>query len=172
MDSKKKLQVCLIANGILLIFLTILIFIFQTKSTYFRFGVPDKTDTPLIIVSVKIDTYIKYYILLFIICIVRLSKVIIEQIGKPILKWNIYNPDKANITEFSKNELQMYGNLFYLVSNLRYVFTIMIAITQIDIAVFSVICGEIGSLFTIRMLLNEKTFLQYDEIKDKEMEQI
>ena len=34
----------------------------------------------------------------------------------------------------------------------------MITITQIDLALFSVLVGEITSLFTIRMLLNEKTF--------------
>ena len=34
----------------------------------------------------------------------------------------------------------------------------MITITQIDLALFSVLVGDITTLFTIRMLLNEKTF--------------
>ena len=42
----------------------------------------------------------------------------------------------------------------------------MITITQIDLALFSVLIGEITSLFTIRMLLNEKTFdnIDYSEL--------
>ena len=40
----------------------------------------------------------------------------------------------------------------------------MITIAQIDLAIFSVIIGEITSFFTIRMLLNEKTFIpEYEE---------
>lgn len=34
----------------------------------------------------------------------------------------------------------------------------MITITQIDLALFSVLIGDITTLFTIRMLLNKKTF--------------
>lgn len=42
----------------------------------------------------------------------------------------------------------------------------MITITQIDLALFSVLVGEITTLFTIRMLLNEKTFdnIDYSEL--------
>ena len=34
----------------------------------------------------------------------------------------------------------------------------MVSITQIDIALFSLIASQITSIFTIRLLLNEKTF--------------
>ena len=48
--------------------------------------------------------------------------------------------------------------MLYLIDNLRYVFTLMITISQIDLAIYGVLVGEITSIFTIRMLLNEKTF--------------
>ena len=66
--------------------------------------------------------------------------------------------------------------MLYLIDNLRYVFTLMITIAQIDLAIFSVIIGEITSFFTIRKLLNEKTFIpEYEEelynvvLKDNEI---
>ena len=100
----------------------------------------------------------KYACVLGLIAGIRIIKVGVTEISDPVLSFTIYNPDKKNIEEFSKNELQFYANFLYLIDNIRYVFTLMITITQIDLALFSVLIGEITSLFTIRMLLNEKTF--------------
>jgi hypothetical protein len=166
MNSNKKLQLCIIIYLILVISLITLIFIYQTKNKYFRWGVPDVNDEPLIIISVKIDTYNKYFILLFCITIFRIVKVIITEIADPILAFTIYNPDKKNIEDFGKFELQFYANTLYFIDSIRYVFTIMLAITQIDIALFDTIIGELTTIFTIRLLLNEKTFdkLDYTEL--------
>jgi len=158
MEVKKKLQLCILVYGILLILIVIIINFFQTKSTYFRWGVPNKDEEPLIIISVNIDNYYKYFSLLFLITIIRIIKVGVNEIADPIITFNIYNPDKKNIEDFGKNELQFYGNMLYLIDNLRYVFTLMITISQIDLAIYGVLVGEITSIFTIRMLLNEKTF--------------
>ena len=158
MEVKKKLQLCILVYGILLILIVIIINFFQTKSTYFRWGVPNKDEEPLIIISVNIDNYYKYFSLLFLITIIRIIKVGVNEIANPIITFNIYNPDKKNIEDFGKNELQFYGNMLYLIDNLRYVFTLMITISQIDLAIYGVLVGEITSIFTIRMLLNEKTF--------------
>ena len=158
MEVKKKLQLCILVYGILLILIVIIINFFQTKSTYFRWGVPNKDEEPLIIISVNIDNYYKYFSLLFLITIIRIIKVGVTEIADPIITFNIYNPDKKNIEDFGKNELQFYGNMLYLIDNLRYVLTLMITISQIDLAIYGVLVGEITSIFTIRMLLNEKTF--------------
>tara|TARA_B100000674_G_C37682184_1_gene842047 strand:- start:350 stop:850 length:501 start_codon:yes stop_codon:yes gene_type:complete len=158
MEVKKKLQLCILVYSILLILIVIVINFFQTKSTYFRWGVPNKDEEPLIIISVNIDNYYKYFSLLFLITIIRIIKVGVNEIANPIITFNIYNPDKKNIEDFGKNELQFYGNMLYLIDNLRYVFTLMITISQIDLAIYGVLVGEITSIFTIRMLLNEKTF--------------
>ena len=76
----------------------------------------------------------------------------------PVVGFNIYNPDKKVITEFTKNELQFFGNMMFLTSSLRYIFEVMVTITQLDIAIYSVIISEITTIFTIRLLLNEKRF--------------
>ncbi len=164
MDSKTKLKYCSIIYTILLAIIIFCVFYFQSYSVYFRYGVPEKNQEPLIVLSVNIDNYYKYSCLLCMITLIRIVKVGVAELTDPILSFTIYNPDKKNIPDFTKNELQFYANYIYLIGSLRYVFTLMITIAQIDLAIFSVIIGEITSFFTIRMLLNEKTFIpEYEE---------
>tara|TARA_B100000575_G_C22987020_1_gene569295 strand:- start:8 stop:517 length:510 start_codon:yes stop_codon:yes gene_type:complete len=167
MNNKNKLKWCSIIYIIVLSIIISIIFYFQSYDKYFRWGVPKLDEEPLIVLSVKIDNYYKYSSVLFFIGCIRIIKVGVSEITDPILSFTIYNPDKKNIIDFSKNELQFYANLLYLIDSIRYVFTLMITITQIDLALFSVLIGEITSFFTIRMLLNEKTFStfnNYDEL--------
>jgi len=155
MDKSKKLKYCVIANILVLTMVIALSIVYRDDSDYWNVG-PNKN---LIVISVHIDTLNKYFLLLLVISVINISKVVIEEIGMPILGFNIYNPDKKKINEFTKIELQLYGNAMYFTSGIRGVFMLMINIAQIDIAIFNVIVCEIASIFTIRMLLNEKTFI-------------
>lgn len=155
MDKSKKLKYCVIANILVLTMVIVLSIVYRDDSDYWNVG-PNKN---LIVISVHIDTLNKYFLLLLVISVINISKVVIEEIGMPILGFNIYNPDKKKINEFTKIELQLYGNVMYFTSGIRGVFMLMINIAQIDIAIFNVIVCEIASIFTIRMLLNEKTFI-------------
>jgi hypothetical protein len=154
MKAKTKLTYCVAGNILLLVVIVIIITHFQHESKYFRFG----PSNDLIVISVNINTNNKYLTLLFIISLVKIIKVVVEEIGMPVVGFNIYNPDKKVITEFTKNELQFFGNMLFLTSSLRYIFEVMITITQLDIAIYSVIISEITTIFTIRLLLNEKRF--------------
>jgi hypothetical protein len=118
---------------------------------------------------VHIDTWTKYIITLVFIAIVDIIRVISEEIGMPIINFNIYNPDKKVITEFTKFELQLYGNSMYALTSIRGVFITLISITQFDIALWSLLIGETSALFTIRALLNEKIFEQYAELETVEI---
>jgi len=155
MNVNKKLKICVITNLSLLLLSITLISIFDNDSSpYWNFGPNEK----LIVISIKIDNWKSYIILLFFISILKCTKCIIEEIANPIISFNIYNPDKKVITEFTKFELQFYGNSMYLIDSIRNVFMIMITISQIDIALWGVLISEITSIFTIRYLLNEKKF--------------
>ncbi len=127
---------------------------FASESKYFRLG----PNEEFIVISVKINTHTRYFILLFLISLVKITKVVIEEIGNPIMDFSIYNPDKKIITEFTKNQLFIISNTMYLISSIRYVFEIMITVTQIDIALFSVVAVAGAGLISTRYLLNEKTF--------------
>ena len=163
MQQKIKLQICLVCNFVLLLVVSILMYIFESNSKYCRFG----PQNNLIVINVKINTYTRYYILLGIVTFIKASKVLIEELGMPVLGFSIYNPDKKVITEFRKNELQFYACSMYLISNLRYIFEIMLTISQIDIAIYSVIISELTGIITIRMLLNEKEFKTSDDIEER-----
>ena len=158
-EPREKLQYCLAIYSILLFIILYIVFSYQTENDYFRWGVPSESEPPLIVISVVIDDYYKYCGLLGFITIVRATKVLVTEVAEPILAFTIYNPDKKEIRDFTKNELQFYGNSLYLIDSLRYVFTIMITITQIDIAIYDALVGEFTTMLTIRMLLNEKVFI-------------
>ena len=164
-DINRKLKVCVFSNLLLLSFVISIILLFKDdKSTYLRWGPQDD----LIIISVAINNMTKYFMLLGIIAIIKISDVVIAEIASPIIGFNIYNPDKKVITDFTKNELQFYGNSMYLIDAIKAVLLIMVNISQIDIALWGVIISETTSLFTIRMLLNEKEFKLKNESELKD----
>jgi hypothetical protein len=171
MTPRNKIRLALLANVFLLSIVSIIMFQFATDSPYFRFGPNDD----FILIAVKIDDWNKYSMLLLIISFIEFTRVMIEDLGTPILIFNIYNPDKKVITDFNKNELQIYGNSMFLVNNLRYVFQILVTVTQLDIAIFSVLMAQISGIITIRFLLNEKKYgspvdntIQVNNLEDSE----
>ena len=167
MDINKKLKICVISNMILLFIIIGVIIIFSSREDkYWNWG-PNKD---LLVISVKIDTWIKYYWLMLFIAILKVSNVIISEVAHPILGFNIYNPDKKIITEFTKNQLQLYGNLMYFIDSVRGVFTILITISQVDVALFGVFVSEITGIYTVRMLLDEKRFIKnYEKVSVEEV---
>ncbi len=155
MNPKSKVWLTLCGNLFLLIIITTLIFIFQSEnSTYFRFG----PSNDLIVISAIIDNWTKYTLVLLLIGFIKIIDTISNELGMPVLGFNIYNPDKKHITEFSKNELQFYANATFMVSGIRATLMMVVSVTQIDLALFSTMISEIASFYTIRVLLNEKTF--------------
>lgn len=154
MIPRQKLAICLIINTIVLMAVISLVTIFATDTPFWKKGWSDT----LVVVSVHIDTREKYAILLLLIAVVNVSKVIVEEIGMPVLGFSIYNPDKKVISDFSKFELQFFANAMFTVSGLRGIFMTVVSISQIDIAIWSLIISEAASMITIRILLNEKEF--------------
>ena len=163
---QRKIQLCVIGNALTVLLVVLPVCLLDVSGSYFRFG----PSRDFILVSVPIDTYTKYFITLAFIAMVNIIKVISEEIGGPILGFNIYNPDKKVITEFTKCELQLYGNAMFALSGVRGIFITLITITQFDIALWSLFVSEAASLFTIRALLNEKTFTTpYTELETVEI---
>ena len=103
MEVRKKLQLCILIYSILLILIVIIINYFETTkdTTYFRWGVPKENEKPLIIISVNIDNYYKYFSLLFLITIIRVIKVGVTEIADPIITFNIYIISIGKIGVFS-----------------------------------------------------------------------
>ncbi len=140
------------------------IFLRDNESTYFRWG----PNTNLIVISVRIDTWIKYWVLVLFMGLIKSSETIIGEIASPILGFNVYNPDKKKITEFTKNELNFLANVHWMITGVRGVIMMMISISQIDLALIGLLCSEVTSIFVVRHLLNEKEFVFGDTITELE----
>jgi len=159
MKQINKIRICLILNIFLLFFISSFVTNFAGESKYFRFG----PNEDFIFISVPIDNYNRYSLLLVLIFFNDVIKVLISEIGEPILVFNVYNPDKLIITDFTKYQLLFYSNSMFFISNIRRIFEILISITQIDIALFSIINEQIVSTFAIYFLVNEKKFSREED---------
>ena len=156
MENRIKLRYCVIFNIVLFIIIMIVIALCKDEdSTYINYGPNDE----LSVLNVKIDNIKKYMTLQLFLLFIECSRVFINEIASPLLAFSIYNPDKKIITDFTKNELQLLANLLWLINSLINTLFIMITITQLDIAVLRVIYSEITTIITIRLLLNEKEFI-------------
>ena len=155
MNVQRKLQLSILGSFIVLLMVAIPIFILDNgESKYFRYGWHDD----FILISIPINNKSRYISAVIFVVLTRVGEVFIGEIANPIISFNIYNPDKKVITEFTKNELQFYGNTLYIIDSTRYIFKVMVLVTQIDLAFISMLAGEAISLVTIRLLLNEKEF--------------
>jgi hypothetical protein len=104
--------------------------------------------------------------------IVEITDVIINEMASPILGFNIYNPDKKEITQFTRFELQFYANSMWLLNGLKRVLMVVVSVSQIDIALLRVVYSEITSWYTIRILLLEKKFPKEDETNNKSYQEV
>ncbi len=154
MKQINKVRVCLVLNFFLLLAICIVIFTCASSSPYFKLGPNDD----FVIVSVRINTNQRYAILLLFIAISNFIKVLVSELGEPVLVFNVYNPDKRVITEFTKFQLLTYANMMFFVSNTRRVFEVLVTVTQFDIAIFSIIIEQIASIGTVCLLVKEKRF--------------
>lgn len=153
-NEKKILHFGLIVNFINVLTILILIFYVSSDNSYVRFG-PSKD---LYVLGINIDTWTKYMVLQIILCFNEvISSYSIDKLY-PIMYFNINNPDKKEIINYNINELQFYGNSLYFLYNIRYGLQIVISISQIDITLLKVLYSEFTCAYSIRTLLNEKTF--------------
>ena len=155
LTPKQRLKICIIGQILLLIIvLTTTALLANKDSLYYRFG----PSEDLIVISVKINTWLRYGILLIYIFIIRVCKVFINELGMPVLTFNIYDPNKKEIKDFTRLELQVLANIMFMLNAVRYALTLQLSIIQIDIAVLSGIFDELAAIPTIYILLKDKKF--------------
>lgn len=159
MNLKTQLFWCIFCSSLLTL-LALGLTIFFADSNWFSFG-PSKN---LIVAGVIIDTYYKYVVLVLIVVLNSSIDMIIKEFADPILGFNVYNPDKKVITDFqSKRQLQILANSYWAVSNFRNIFTVLISISQFDLALIKWFSLELTAIYTINTLLKKKRFLTEKE---------
>ena len=168
MTPKQRLKICIIGQVLLLISVIIpTVLLANKESTYYRFG----PSEDLIIISIKINTWPRYGILMVYILIFRICKVFINELGMPILTFNIYNPNQKKIEGFTRMELQVLANVMFTLNAIRYALTLQLVILQMDIAVISGVFDELAAIPTIYILLKDKEFVnEKTDLRKEEVE--
>ena len=157
MKLKDQLKLCIIGSAVLTIITLIFTTVLAEDKGWFSFG----PSNHLSIAGVIIDTREKYSVLVIVVVLNSVIDMVISEFAQPILGFNIYNPDKKLITDFkSKRELQLLATLYWSFNNLRSVFTNLISITQVDLALVKWVVLEITAVYTINILLSKKRFVE------------
>ena len=149
----RRLVLCFAATVALLL-LVALIWRFADESAYFRFG----PCAALRIVGVPIDTWTRYACLHAVLLFTQTIDMLVSEFANPILAFNIYNPDKEVITDFTHCELQFFAQSLWFINGVRAALMLIVTISQFDIAVAKVVYTELTGLFTVYFLLSEKRF--------------
>jgi len=138
-----------------------MIVFFSDKSPYMTFGPNDNLN----IMGFNIDTWYKWTILSIVLIITSMFDVLANEFGMPYVSFRIYNPDCKIIDDINPLELQLLANTIYALSSIKDVFYIIISVTQIDLALIKVIAGELLAIYTVRIMINEKTFINSGDDK-------
>jgi len=167
LTNSRKVWLCLWGNILTMSLVLAIVCIFRDdESTYFRFG----PQPDLIVISIRIDTWSRWALLNLFIGLVKGCDVLVNELGSPILGFRVYNPDKTNIDDFTKNELNFLANAMWFTNGFRGVLMAVITVTQIDIAFSGMIISELVSIGTVRHLLNGKTFNKVIEKQNQHLD--
>lgn len=166
LTPKQRLKICILGQILILAFVCIPCILLANKnSKYYRFG----PNEDLYVISIKIDTWTRYAILLVYILIFRICKVFVTELGMPILHFEIYDPNKKIVKGFTRKELQILANIMYMLNAMRYALTLQLSIIQIDIAILSGIFSELASIPTIYILLKDKVFEEDNKVFEEDI---
>ena len=145
---------CFFANAITLISFIVLVCVFGTGQ-YVKFGPSEDLN----LIGIKIDTWSKWGISIALICVISIVDCITLEFGMPFISFRIYDPDVKEIKDIKPVELQILANGMYFCSSMKRALYTLAIVTQLDYAIFRVLASEITSIYTIRVLINEKKFI-------------
>jgi hypothetical protein len=138
--------------------------------SYVRFG-PGNEDFPLSVLSLDINTWPKWLGVVVVLVLLSLADVIISQTAMMALYNNIYNSAQVEVTDFSTPlQLQTYAQLMYGMNSIRYILSVKISITQIDLALITTIASQLMTIPVIREKIMEKFKRMAEEHEDDEVE--
>lgn len=152
MRVAERTKYCFWANLVLLCLLVTCALLASPEGGLFVFG-PSET---LKIGSVVIDTWLRYWILVVLVCLFRSLSVVINDIGMPNLGFSIYDPTTETVYGFRRAELQLLANGMFLVTSLSSIFSTLVIVSRLDVAVISTLASEISSAASIYYLLGKK----------------
>lgn len=112
------------------------------------------------ILSIRIDTWGKYWSVVFMIVATITLKTVAKQVGWSICKFNVFDQNRRDIYGFYPTELLGYTEWLRTGENLVDMFSVVLlfAIYKFDIIIISIMAGMVISLIVVYYLLRKKTF--------------
>lgn len=121
---------------------------------HYRFGpAPD-----FVVLGVVIDTWFKYWVLVALVLFVGATTMISKQRGKPIIKFNVNNPDKSHIVGISRDELIFHTVWLGAMELLMDGLAVLVFVAKFDIIISGVIASIALTVWNTHALLSKKTF--------------
>jgi len=147
---QRNIQLCIVTNIVLLLGIVAII----SKYSELQYGYSDN----LVILGITINTPEKYVLLHCVVFLTEFIHSIIYEYANPILYFNVFNDERKHITDFGKNELQLYAQSLWFMTSIKNAFMLLVSISQIDIILCKILYYEIAVALVIRNKLNHKTF--------------
>ena len=126
----------------------------KDQSSYFNVG----WSNQFVFISIPINTPMKYFSFCAFIVTSNVSEVLMDNIAGPIIQFSTYNPYKSEITDFSRFELECYSNAVIFIQISKKILQVFIILSQIDIALISLLSSQLSASYAVHYLLNQKTF--------------
>ncbi len=166
MEKILLLKLCILINLIILFISTIFLFFSNKESSnYFQIGWSENFT----FVSIEINTPERYFTLCLFIISLNISEIFLNDIAGPLIQFSTYNPYKNEIKDFTRFELELYSNIIIFIQLCKRFIQIFVILSQIDIALISLVSSQVSASFVIHYLLNQKYFgnrHNYIEISD------
>jgi len=161
-----RTKLCVAVNLIGLVGIIVFVACVADTDELFAYG----PSVNLTVMAMRVDTWPKYVGLIAVTVVVKVLEVGVNDIGSPNLGFSIYDPTETVVYGFGRAELQLLANCMFMINSLGYVFKTLILVSRIDLAVISVVSGELASAATIYYLLGKKTqfYPEYDTRDEKE----
>jgi hypothetical protein len=153
MQKRTIIRLCILGNVIALGVAIMLTVGSSSQSTWVAFGWSDK----LFVLSVPINTWYKYVVVLAVFGFMSFSKVIDEASATPILWFALYDQSKV-VYDISRFEVCVYSWLIFVTSRLRDLLLILVSISQIDIGLFCILSALFALIIMSLVLTHKKKF--------------
>lgn len=156
MNKIEILKICIMINfSIMILFALSFIFLNNHQSSYFNIG----WSNNFVFISVPINTPFSYFTFCGFIIVSNVSEICMDNVAVPLIQFSTYNPYKKSITDFKRSELEFYSNTIFFIQASKRLLQIFIILSQIDIALISLISSQLSASIAINYLLNQKNFM-------------
>tara|TARA_B100001175_G_scaffold316103_1_gene329174 strand:- start:1217 stop:1735 length:519 start_codon:yes stop_codon:yes gene_type:complete len=159
--NKSKLLKTSIYTNLFILFIFIYCFSISNKeqSSYFNIG----WSNEFVFISMPINTAYKYFAFCGFIIISNVSEVLMDNIAGPLIQFSTYNPYKNEVSDFSRYELELYSNAVIFIQISKKLLQIFIILSQVDIALISLLSSQLSASYAIHYLLNQKVFVSNND---------